>query len=81
MAARRDDLQHGTNAASVHGCACTDCREHQQRRMGQDRELGLTGGSYISKSDRPYAHYPGAVAASARHSAGQRAIDDDRHLT
>jgi hypothetical protein len=34
-AARRDDLQHGTNAAYVHGCACNDCREHQQRRMGR----------------------------------------------
>jgi hypothetical protein len=29
----------------------------------------LTGGSYISKSDRPYAHSPGAVAARAPHTA------------
>ena len=41
----------------------------------------LTGGSYISKSDRPYAHSPGAAAASTRHSAGQQAIDDDHHFT
>ena len=34
-AARRDDLEHGTNAAYVHGCVCRDCREHQQRRMGR----------------------------------------------
>ena len=34
-AARRDDLQHGTNAAYTNGCACRDCREHQQRRMGR----------------------------------------------
>jgi hypothetical protein len=34
-ASRRDDLQHGTNAAYVHGCACRDCREHQQKRMGR----------------------------------------------
>src|SRR4029453_14197699 len=34
-AARRDDLEHGTNAAYVHGCVCTDCRERQQRRMGR----------------------------------------------
>jgi hypothetical protein len=34
-AARRDDLQHGTNAAYVHGCVCRDCREHQQRRLGR----------------------------------------------
>jgi hypothetical protein len=36
-AARRDDLEHGTNAAYVHGCVCRDCREHQQRRMGRNR--------------------------------------------
>ena len=34
-ATRRDDLQHGTNAAYVHGCVCSDCREHQQRRIGR----------------------------------------------
>jgi hypothetical protein len=33
-AVRLDDLEHGTNAAYVNGCVCTDCREHQQRRMG-----------------------------------------------
>jgi hypothetical protein len=25
-ATRRDDLTHGTNAAYVHGCVCTECR-------------------------------------------------------
>jgi hypothetical protein len=25
-AARRDDLQHGTTAAYVHGCVCSECR-------------------------------------------------------
>jgi hypothetical protein len=34
-AVRRDDLEHGSNAAYVNGCVCTDCREHQQRRMGR----------------------------------------------
>jgi hypothetical protein len=34
-AARRDDLEHGTNAAYVNGCVCTDCREHQQKRTGR----------------------------------------------
>jgi hypothetical protein len=34
-AARREDLDHGTNAAYIHGCMCTDCRERQQRRMGR----------------------------------------------
>jgi hypothetical protein len=36
-ATRRDDLQHGTNAAYVRGCVCHECREYQQRRMGRDR--------------------------------------------
>jgi hypothetical protein len=35
-ATRRDDLQHGTNAAYVHGCVCSECREHQQIRMGRN---------------------------------------------
>jgi hypothetical protein len=38
MATRRDDLQHGTNAAYVAGCVCTDCREHQRVRMAQNRK-------------------------------------------
>jgi hypothetical protein len=36
-ASRRDDLQHGTNAAYVHGCVCKDCREHQRERMVENR--------------------------------------------
>jgi hypothetical protein len=36
-AARRADLQHGTNAAYVAGCVCKECREHQQRRMRRNR--------------------------------------------
>jgi hypothetical protein len=36
-ATRRDDLQHGTNAAYVAGCVCRDCREHQRIRMGRNR--------------------------------------------
>ena len=36
-AARRNDLEHGTNAAYVHGCVCHECREHQRIRMGRDR--------------------------------------------
>jgi hypothetical protein len=34
-ASRRDDLEHGTNAAYLHGCVCSDCRMHQQVRMGR----------------------------------------------
>jgi hypothetical protein len=37
MASRRDDLQHGTNAAYVRGCVCSDCREHQRQRMANNR--------------------------------------------
>ena len=36
--AGRDDLEHGTNAAYVHGCVCSDCREHQRRRMTKSRK-------------------------------------------
>jgi hypothetical protein len=37
VAARRDDLEHGTNAAYANGCVCRDCREYQQQRMGRRR--------------------------------------------
>jgi hypothetical protein len=36
-ASRRDDLQHGTSAAYVHGCVCKDCREHQRVRVARNR--------------------------------------------
>jgi hypothetical protein len=36
-ATRRDDLQHGTNAAYVHGCVCGECREYQRVRMAKMR--------------------------------------------
>jgi hypothetical protein len=36
-ASRRDDLEHGTNAAYVAGSVCKDCREHQQQRMGRSQ--------------------------------------------
>jgi hypothetical protein len=36
-ATRRDDLRHGTNAAYVHGCVCSECREHQRTRMATPR--------------------------------------------
>jgi hypothetical protein len=35
MASRRDGLEHGTNAAYLHGCVCSDCRAHQQVRQGR----------------------------------------------
>jgi hypothetical protein len=36
-AARRDDLEHGTTAAYIHGCVCSDCRTYQLVRMGRNR--------------------------------------------
>jgi hypothetical protein len=36
-ATRRDDLDHGTNAAYVAGCVCKDCREHQRVRMARNQ--------------------------------------------
>jgi cytidylate kinase len=35
-ATRRDDLEHGTNAAYVHGCVCSECRAHQRIRMAKN---------------------------------------------
>jgi hypothetical protein len=37
MATRREDLQHGTNAAYETGCVCRECREHQRIRMARSR--------------------------------------------
>jgi hypothetical protein len=34
-ASHRGDLEHGTNAAYLHGCVYSDCRMHQQVRMGR----------------------------------------------
>jgi hypothetical protein len=34
-ATRRDDLEHGTNAAYVQGCVCRECRSHQRVRMAK----------------------------------------------
>jgi hypothetical protein len=36
-ATRRNDLQHGTNAAYVHGCVCSECRKHQRERLAKNR--------------------------------------------
>jgi hypothetical protein len=40
-AARRGDLEHGTDAAYVRGCVCSECREHQSRRMTRNRNRGV----------------------------------------
>jgi hypothetical protein len=37
IAARRDDLEHGTNAAHVARCVCGECRSHQRVRMAKQR--------------------------------------------
>jgi hypothetical protein len=36
-ATRGDELKHGTNAAYVHGCVCSECRAHQRIRMAKNR--------------------------------------------
>ena len=36
-ASRRADLRRGTTAAYVHGCVCSECREHQRQRMARNR--------------------------------------------
>jgi hypothetical protein len=35
-ATRRDDVNHGTNAAYVAGCVCADCRERQRERKASN---------------------------------------------
>jgi cytidylate kinase len=35
-ATRRDELEHGTNAAYVAGCVCKECRAHQRQRMAKN---------------------------------------------
>jgi hypothetical protein len=42
-ATRRDDLQHGSNAAYVRGCVCRECREHQRIRMARARRRSPAG--------------------------------------
>ena len=37
-ATRRDDIKHETTAAHVRGCVCSECREHQRRRMAKNRK-------------------------------------------
>jgi hypothetical protein len=37
LATRREELEHGTNAAYVQGCVCPDCRAHQLRRMAKGK--------------------------------------------
>jgi hypothetical protein len=38
VATRRDDLEHGTNAAYVQGCVCSECREHKRIRIARRRD-------------------------------------------
>jgi hypothetical protein len=42
-ATRRDDPEHVTNAAYVHGCVCSECRAHQRMRMARNRRRGGVG--------------------------------------
>jgi hypothetical protein len=38
METRREDLEHGTNAAYVQGCVCGMCRDQQRIRMARNRD-------------------------------------------
>ena len=53
-AARRDDLEHGTNAAYAHGCVCRECRERQRKRMARNgaEKLFCCAGSSESVTPR-----------------------------
>jgi hypothetical protein len=35
LATRRNDLEHGTNAAYLHGCTCSEYRTHQRIRIAR----------------------------------------------
>jgi Zn ribbon nucleic-acid-binding protein len=48
-ATRQEDLEHGTNAAYVHGCVCSDCRTHQRIRMARPGNSGHA----VAKSNVP----------------------------
>jgi hypothetical protein len=37
-ATRRDDIDHGTNAAYVRGCVCSECRTHQRIRRTRNQD-------------------------------------------
>ena len=64
-AARRDDLEHGTNAAYTNRCVCRDCREHQQRRMG--RRLTFARRT-VTKAAMPYSVTPPHRATPRPHA-------------
>jgi hypothetical protein len=36
-ASRREDVEHGTNAAYIHGCVCSDWQNTSAGSDGQDR--------------------------------------------
>jgi hypothetical protein len=52
-ATRRDDLRHGTNAAYVHGCVCSECREHQRERMARNKIQEMTRGHPQAEREFP----------------------------
>ena len=77
-----DELMALVRAATARSCTplatgqdgLIDSHEHDVR-VGSGhapncalRPCARTGGSYVSKYDRPYARFPGTVAASPRHA-------------
>jgi hypothetical protein len=46
-ATRRDDIDHGTNAAYVQGCVCSECRTHQRIRMARNRNPASDVGAVL----------------------------------
>jgi hypothetical protein len=72
-ASRRADLEHGTNAAYIHGCVCYDCRRHQQVRMGRNRSSVNAGVVHVLNVDNPSTFCrPGGWPGSAEHVDSQR---------
>jgi hypothetical protein len=61
-ATRRNDLEHGTNAAYVASCVCNNCREHQRQRIarnkGQAKQSGTPGAEVSTRGLLPATYSP-----------------------
>ena len=59
-----DDLKHGTNAAYVHGCVCSECRTHQRIRMARNRWIPVLLNTDFSADYLGYAIDPCSFSPS-----------------
>jgi hypothetical protein len=73
-ATRRDDLQHGTNAAYVQGCICAECREHQRIRMARSplgsSELSVVRATSVRAASISREHDPQPIVIEVFEAMG-----------